>query len=115
MGFTTPTNSAGRTETADGQVGGSVSEGKAGVSKSENSKFKSAAGGKTRVWLCLAVLSLAFDHAVADEPSAAAAAEKQNTPQINVRSGATGRFVFGRWGAVTATVANPGSDRKSVV
>ena len=116
MGFTTPTNSAGRTETADGQVGGSVSEGKAGVSKSENSKFKSAAGGKTRVWLCLAVLSLAFDHAVADEPSAAAAAEQQNTPQINVRSGATGRFVFGRWGAVTATVANPGSQTaKSLV
>lgn len=60
-------------------------------------------------WPGLAVLlTLICSFVSADEPPAAPVKD-QKTPQINVRSGATGRFVFSRWGAVTATVANPGT------
>lgn len=41
----------------------------------------------------------------ADEPKPDVAAQSEET-KINIRSGATGRFVFGRWGAVTGSISN---------
>ena len=92
---------------ADGCGDGPVSESKAGVSKSDCFRAKSATVHWFRLWFgVLAVLAVSAPPVWADEP-AAAPADAPPTPQINVRSGATGRFVFSRWGAVTATVANP--------
>lgn len=45
--------------------------------------------------------------ATADEPGTNAAAEQDTA--VVVRSGGTGRFLFGRWGAVTASVVNTGN------
>ncbi|MEN9554583.1 MAG: hypothetical protein RLZZ232_869 [Planctomycetota bacterium] len=55
-------------------------------------------------WLCL-TLCISLGGAVADEPAAASDGGATET-KVMIRSGATGRFVFGRWGAVTGSVSN---------
>ena len=55
-------------------------------------------------WLLLAFAMLGPEIR-ADEPAPDAAAKSEET-KINIRSGATGRFVFGRWGAVTGSISN---------
>ena len=55
-------------------------------------------------WILLA-FAMPSPEVHADEPKPDVAAKSEET-KINIRSGATGRFVFGRWGAVTGSISN---------
>lgn len=61
------------------------------------------------MWLALA---LPGQDVHADEPTPDAVGKSEET-RINIRSGATGRFVFGRWGAVTGSISNSNNNAAS--